>query len=119
MVTDGVRIESLAAARAHLASPDGPRSVLVVPVAETVPAWLADLVREAGAGHADVVVEAVAPGGLTADQRAGWEIGVALAALQAGVGEVRGIPARRLARVRTVVDALAAPTRSEVGERRP
>ena len=107
MVTEGVRIESLAEGRTHLAAGSAAESgCLVVPVREVVPGWLAELVDAAGAAGVAVVADAVGIEGASADQRAGWEIGVCTAALAAGVADVRNVAPQRVERVRAVLGSL-------------
>jgi hypothetical protein len=110
VVTGATRIEGLEAGRARLADGSvGAGSELVVPVRDVVPAWLVDLVSEAGLVGASVVVEAEPPADLEGEVLDGWEIGVCTAALGAGATDVLGIAPRRVARVREVGDLLAAP----------
>lgn len=106
MVTDRVRIDSLAAGRAHLANAElAAGSVLVVPVDRAVPPWLAELVAAARLVGATVLVEAETPAGLDGEPAAGWQIGVCTAALAVGA-EVAGIDPQRVARVREIADSL-------------
>ena len=72
-------------------------------VTDAVPADLAEVVA---AASGPVVVRAQAPVGLAGETLAGWEIGVATAALQAGAATVEGIDPERLRRVRAVVHQL-------------
>jgi len=113
VVTDRVRIDSLAAGREHLARAQRvPGSVLVVPIDRTVPAWLGELAAAAHVVDATVVAEARRPADLVGEAGDGWEIGVCTAALAAGADDVTGIDARRVARVRDVtacLDAARAP----------
>ncbi len=109
MVTDRVRIDSLAAGREHLAHARlAPGAVLVVPVDRRVPTWLAELVDAAHAARASVVVEAQTPADLEGEAAAGWQIGVCTAALAAGADDVVGVEAQRVARVRDVTASLDA-----------
>lgn len=78
---------------------------LEIVVTDTVPD---DLEATVAAAPGPVVVRAQAPGGLVDDALAGWEIGVATAALLAGAARVEGIAPERVRRVRAVVDALHA-----------
>lgn len=107
MVTDRVRIDSLAAGQARLAEAGWvPGTVLVVTVERTVPPWLRPLVAAARRGEAPVVVEARTPADLDVEPAAGWEIGVCTAALAAGADDVTGIDPQRLARVREITRRL-------------
>lgn len=109
MVPGRARIESLEAGRRALDQvAPGERAHLVVPVAEAVPSWLADLVVTAAGAQAEVTVEAEPPADLEGEALDGWEIGVCTAALAAGATEVAGIDPRRVTRVREVWAALAA-----------
>lgn len=109
MVTGPGRIDTLEAGLARLAAAEGGTvEPLVVILDQAVPAWLASLVDAAAARGAAVVVQAAAPHGLAGEALAGWEIGVCTAALAAGVSDVVGVDARRVARVREVDAALAA-----------
>jgi hypothetical protein len=67
-----------------------------------------DLAVTVAATPGPVVVRAQAPAALVGDALAGWEIGVATAALLAGAAGVEGIAPERVRRVRAVVDALGA-----------
>ncbi|MGN6692993.1 MAG: hypothetical protein ACTHN0_02355 [Aquihabitans sp.] len=109
MVTDRVRIDSLALGQEHLSQTGpGAGSILVVTVVRVVPPWLAALVEGARAAAASVIVEAEAPTDLDDESRAGWEIGVCTAALAVGADDVIGVDAQRVARVREINDRLAA-----------
>lgn len=126
MVTGRVRVETLEDGRAALAGSATPAAlVLEVAVDQRVPAWLGDLVALARSAGASVSVVAVAPSAVTAagdEALAGWEIGVCTAALAAGADEIVGIDPTRVARVRTIVGALAtgsAPVPVEASEVRP
>lgn len=85
---------------------DGAGAVEVA-IGDVVPAWLAEAVERAHE-HGLVVVarlddaRARRPG-----EAAGRQIGAVVAALSAGVDEVEGVDDRRVARVRTVLDAVA------------
>ena len=107
MVTGRARIDSLEAGLAYLAGgTDEPGSELVVPVAVTVPTWLADLVAAAAVVGSTVVVEAEPSAGLSGEELDGWEIGVCTAALTAGAADVLGVDPRRVARVHEVTALL-------------
>lgn len=109
MVTERARIDSLEAGLSVLAAAvPGSAPALVVTVHTSVPEWLVDLVHAARSGHGAVVVEADPAPELFGDALAGWEIGVATAALDAGARDVIGIDPARVARVREVVASLAA-----------
>ena len=114
MVTEPARTESLEAARAILSDPSSAGAgVVVVPVSEAVPSWLAELVVEAHAAGCRVAVSAEPAAIRDRDAQEGWEIGVATAALSAGVDELVGIADARRRRVQVVVAALdhgAAPS---------
>jgi len=106
VVTDRVRIDSLAAGRTHLANAElAARSVLVVPVDRAVPPWLAELVAAARLVGATVLVEAKEPAGLDGESAAGWQIGLCTATLAVGA-DVAGIDPRRVARVREIIASL-------------
>lgn len=81
--------------------------VLVVPIVEVAPPWLAEAVVRAHASGATLVVslEPTSPG--VDDRAAGWEIGVITAALAAGADDVLGTSPERVARVGEVLRRLA------------
>lgn len=106
MVTDRVRIDGLAAGRDHLAGDRPEGSVLVVTIDQRVPYWLGELALAATEVGAIVIVEAAAPDGLEDEARAGWEVGVATAALAAGAVDVAGIAPERVARVREITASI-------------
>lgn len=85
---------------------------LIVPVRTAVPDWLAEVVQAAGAQAlaVDVLLEPdhVIVGEPGTERRDGWEIGAITAALSAGIRNVVGADHRRVARVRAVLDLLAA-----------
>ncbi|WP_426572231.1 hypothetical protein [Aquihabitans sp. McL0605] len=115
MVVEHVRIENLAEADDALAKAgDVVDLVLAVVVRATVPAWLGAAVERAHRAGRSVIVIAEPLGDPAGEELAGWEIGVATAALAAGVDEVRGIDARRVERVRTVLGLLDAAAAHEV-----
>lgn len=109
MVTGAARIETLEDGRARLRGVDaGAGADLVVVVRSVVPAWLEQLVVEAGRAGSRVLVTAEPPADLAGEALDGWEIGVCTATLAAGVADVLGIDRTRVARVREVGDLLAA-----------
>ena len=107
MVVEHARVESLAEADEVLARAATPADLVLVLVVRTVvPAWIGALVSQAHAAGHGVMVVVEPEGDPAGDVLAGWEIGVCTAALSAGVDEVRGIDAKRVERVRTVVGLL-------------
>ena len=88
------------------AARDGVGAVEVI-IGDVVPGWLAAAVERAHEHGLLVVARLAGRPGLVAGEGDGRQIGAVLAALEAGVDEVEGVDPRRVARIRTVLDAVA------------
>lgn len=82
------------------------RVVLEVPVTFDNCGVDAALLERAG-GSGLAVGAVLAPGAASADEVAGWEIGMLTRLLPLGVGTIRNVSSKRFRRVQAVVDALA------------